>query len=1558
MAFKIQEIFVSHKFLLRLTLLNIRLNWPQVVVLMNTNNKIVERSNSLDGISFGNQAEPIKTDNPGMYLPELESDACGIGLIAQYKGEKSHKLVDDALTMLERMQHRGACGCEPDSGDGAGISLQMPHSFFEGICQKKNIELPQFGHYGVATVFYPKENALFERCKILMNDHMDELGLEPLLYRKVPTDPSGIGKTALSVEPKQFHIIIKSKDDLSFEELERRLYVFRKFAIHHIHQLLPNAVDTFYLPSCSYKTIVYKGQLTTHQLRTYYPDLQNEGLASAIAIVHSRFSTNTIPKWKLAQPFRTIAHNGEINTIQGNKHWWKAKEAILQSAVFTAEEMEKLLPVIGIELSDSGSFDNVLEFLMMSGYSLPHALMIMVPQAWQHDENMDENLKNFYQYHQALMEPWDGPAAICFTDGKLVGATIDRNGLRPARYIETKDGYLIVSSEVGVYDVAPENIKHNGRLRPGRLLVADLEKGRLINDEEIKQEVANQKPYGEWLAAHQVNIDDLPSNDMSGSIEYDNRTLKSKQLLHGIDREAISHIIKPMAEAASPPVFSMGIDTPLAILSQKPQHLSHYFKQLFAQVTNPPIDSIRERHVMSLNMLLGQARNILDVGAKHCEIIELESPVLSVENYFKIQNNTLSQFKVGTLQLTFKADAQDGRLQAAINTMCASAEALVRNGCNILILSDRGTNHALTSIPSLLATGAIHQHLLKAGLRLQTSLVIASGDVWEAHHYATLIGYGANAIYPYMAYACITQGLKSKHFQGVSGVDKAISNYRYAIEKELLKIISKIGISTLQSYHGSQIFEILGLGEEIVADCFTGSVSRIGGLNYDGIARECMSRHEQAFGENTPSMLPTSGRLQWKRGGEQHLFNPTTIHYLQNAVRNNHAPSYKKYADAINAEIDNPVTLRQLLDFRKGEAIDIAEVESVENIVKRFATGAMSFGSISYEAHTTLAIAMNRIGGKSNSGEGGEDRRRYEPTLNGDSLNSAIKQVASGRFGVTAEYLSTAEEIQIKMAQGAKPGEGGQLPGHKVNEWIARVRLSTPGVGLISPPPHHDIYSIEDLAQLIFDLKNSNPKARISVKLVSKCGVGIIASGVAKAHADVILIAGHDGGTGASPLTSIQHAGLPWELGLSETHQTLLRNKLRDRVTLQADGQIRTGKDLAIAALLGAEEWGVASAALVAEGCIMMRKCHLNTCPVGIATQDPELRKRFAAKPEHVVNFFYFMAEELRQIMAELGFNNVNEMIGKVEMLKVRSDLAHWKHKSIDLSRVLYWDDDVEGVGRYKQQEQDHEIDKVLDKKLIHRLQQGELEPEFEIVNTDRATGTMLSNYWVTLPASQKPESYKVSFTGWAGQSFAAFLDTGIDFSLTGAANDYFCKGLSGGTVSIKPFEQTDFVASKNIIIGNVAFYGATSGEAYIAGRAGERFCVRNSGAKVVVEGIGDNGCEYMTGGTALIIGEIGKNFAAGMSGGLAYVLDSDRTLEAKTNMHGISLEEPESDDIENIKHMLDMHVARTGSVRAKSLLADWEKVKSQFTKVFPLEYKRALEQAAANESEILAKTA
>ncbi len=1495
-------------------------------------------------------------DAEGMYLPELESDACGIGLITQFKGVKSHKLVDDALTMLERMQHRGACGCEPDSGDGAGISLQMPHSFFAGICQKKHIKLPEFGSYGVASVFYPKDEALFNRCKILMNDFMEDLGLEPLLYRKVPTDPSGIGATALSVEPKQFQIIIKAKDGLSFDDLERRLYVFRKFAIHHIHQLLPNAIDTFYLPSCSYKTIVYKGQLTTHQLRTYYPDLQNEALKSAIAIVHSRFSTNTIPKWKLAQPFRTIAHNGEINTIQGNKHWWQAKEAILQSDVFTAEEMEKLCPVIGTELSDSGSFDNVLEFLMMAGYSLPHALMMMVPQAWQYDESMQQNLKDFYQYHQALMEPWDGPAAICFTDGKLVGATIDRNGLRPARYIITNDDYLIVSSEVGVYDIEADNIKHNGRLRPGRLLVADLEQGRLINDEEIKQETANAKPYGEWLANNQVSINELPSNDLTGSIEYDKRTLKTKQLMHGIDREAINNIIKPMAEAGTPPVFSMGIDTPLAILSQKPQHLSHYFKQLFAQVTNPPIDSIRERHVMSLNMLLGSAQNVLSPNEKHCEIIELESPVLSVENYFTIQNNTLPQFKVGTLQLLFKADGQAGRLQAAINNLCASAEALVRNGCNILILSDRGTNHNSAALPSLLTVGAIHQHLLRVGLRLQTSLVVATGDVWEAHHFATLIGYGANAIYPYMAYASITQGIKSQSIKGVDSIDKAIGNYQYAVEKELLKIISKIGISTLQSYHGSQIFEILGLNDQVVEACFTGSVSRIGGLSFDGIARECMTRHEAAFDEDSPSVLPTNGRLQWTRSGEQHLFNPTTIHYLQNAVRNNHPESYKKYAKGINAEVDHPVTLRQLLDFRKGESIDIAEVEPLENIVKRFATGAMSFGSISYEAHTTLAIAMNRIGAKSNSGEGGEDRRRYEPTLNGDSLNSAIKQVASGRFGVTAEYLSTAEEIQIKMAQGAKPGEGGQLPGHKVNDWIAKVRMSTPGVGLISPPPHHDIYSIEDLAQLIFDLKNANPKARISVKLVSKCGVGIIASGVAKAHADVILISGHDGGTGASPLTSIQHAGLPWELGLSETHQTLLRNKLRDRVTLQSDGQIRTGKDLAIAALLGAEEWGVASAALVAEGCIMMRKCHLNTCPVGIATQDPELRKRFEAKPEHVVNFFYFMAEELREIMAELGFRTVNEMVGKVEMLKVRSGLTHWKHKSIDLSRVLFWNEEVDGVGQFKQQEQDHEIDSVLDRKLIHRLKSGVQAPQFEIVNTDRATGAMLSNYWVTLAKHEKPESYKVSFNGWAGQSFAAFLDTGLDFELTGAANDYFCKGLSGGTVSIKPSDKAEFTAAKNIIIGNVAFYGATSGEAYIAGRAGERFCVRNSGAKVVVEGIGDNGCEYMTGGVALILGEIGKNFAAGMSGGLAFVLDPNKQMPAKTNMDGISLEQPDEQDIATIKYMLDMHIVRTGSEKAKALLADWDNVKTQFSKVFPIEYKRALEQQA--QAEQLAKSA
>ncbi|MBX2878378.1 MAG: glutamate synthase large subunit [Granulosicoccus sp.] len=1515
---------------------------------------VKERQEIADAVTNVKTETYINPDySGGLYTPELESDACGIGLITHIKGEKSHRLIDNALTMLERMEHRGATGAEANTGDGSGISLQLPHSFFQGLTQRKQIELPEFGHYGVATVFYPQDDALFQRCKILMNDIMDELDLEPLMYRKVPTDRSGIGATALSVEPKQYHILIKPKDDISFVDLERRLYVFRKYVIHHIHQLYPNAIDSFYVPSCSYKTIIYKGQLTTFQLRTYYPDLQNDALKSAIAIVHSRFSTNTVPKWKLAQPFRVVAHNGEINTIQGNKHWWEAREAILKSDIFTPDEMEKIYPVIGTELSDSGSFDNVLEFLVMAGYSLPHALMMMIPQAWQHDEQMDDELKAFYNYHQHLMEPWDGPAAMCFTDGKLVGARVDRNGLRPARYLQTKDDFLVVSSEVGVFDVAPENIKHNGRLQPGRLLIADLEKGELLRDREIKAQMAKQEPYGEWLTKHQLHIDAVTANDFTGSVEFDDQTLVQKSLLFGMDREAINYIVKPMANQGKYPVSSMGTDTPLAILSQKPQHLSHYFKQLFAQVTNPPIDPIRERHVMSLHMLLGGAQNILQPGAEHCQFIQLDSPVLNVDNFFKLYNNTLPQFKVGNLQVLFRADGQPGRLQAALNTLCSSAEALVRSGCNILNLTDRTNNFNSTPIPSLLAVGAVHQHLLKQGLRSQTSLMVCAGDVWEGHHFATLIGYGANAVYPYMAYAAITKEFRAGQLSNVNSIEEGNENYQKAIETELLKIISKIGVSTLQSYHGSQIFEVLGLADEVVEQCFNGSVSRIGGIGFAGIATECLTRYGLAFAEKIPKVLPTVGRVQWKRDGEQHLFNPKTIHHLQHAVRRGDSDSYRKYAEAINAEVEHPVTLRQLLDLRKGDSIDIAEVEPVQNILKRFATGAMSFGSISYEAHTTLAIAMNRIGGKSNSGEGGEDPIRYELTPEGDNLNSAIKQVASGRFGVTAEYLSNAVELQIKMAQGAKPGEGGQLPGHKVNDWIARVRLSTPGVGLISPPPHHDIYSIEDLAQLIFDLKNSNPKARINVKLVSKCGVGVIASGVAKAHADVILISGHDGGTGASPLTSIQHAGLPWELGLAETHQTLLKNQLRDRVTIQADGQIRTGKDIAIATLLGAEEWGVASAALVAEGCIMMRKCHLNTCPVGIATQDPELRKRFAGKVEHVVNFFHFLAEELREIMASLGFRTVNEMVGKVEMLKVRSGLKHWKHKSIDMSRILYWSEHSETVGQYKQLEQDHAIDNVLDRKLIRQLQSGASEIETEIVNTDRAVGAMLSNYVVTLPKHERPHNFKVNFKGFAGQSFGVFLNHGINFDLTGQANDYFGKGLSGGSISVKPYASSDFEAAKNIIIGNVAFYGATSGQAFIAGRAGERFCVRNSGAEVVVEGIGDNGCEYMTGGIAVIIGDIGKNFAAGMSGGLAYIHDADASLETKTNMDGISLERLDSADVERVKAMLEEHVARTQSVRAKALLKNWSEVSKQFTKVFPLEYKRALSEMAEQQKKV-----
>ena len=1487
----------------------------------------------------------------GLYTPQLESDACGTGLIANLKGNKSHELIDQALQMLENMEHRGACGCEPNTGDGAGILIQIPHLFFQHKAKELGFILPDAGLYGVGMIFFPTDRVLRDQCRVLLNDYIDECDFELIGYRDVPTQNESLGDSALKVEPKIEQVFVKPKSPLDKKSLERKLYILRKFATHNIYHTYPQAKDHFYVLSFSYKTIIYKGQLTTYQLKPYFLDLQDELCTSAIALIHSRFSTNTVPKWKLAQPFRYIAHNGEINTITGNINWWRSKEKELVAAIFTPEELEKLKPICGESLSDSGNFDNVLEYIVLSGFSLPHALMMMIPEAWEEADRMKDEKRAFYEYHRTLSEPWDGPASICFTDGIVVGATLDRNGLRPSRYCLLDDSTLIVASEAGALPVDQSKVVLKGRLQPGKMLIADLDEHRVVGDEELKKIICERFPYRQWLNDHKINLKDLPLTS-SVSYQQDEKTLLRNQHLHGYSKEDISVLMLPMMVDGQEPLGSMGIDTPLAVLSHHSQHLSNYFKQLFAQVTNPPIDPIRERSVMSIFAMLGGAPNHMNLTPERANFIHLESPILTNAELAKIRDISVGPFKSGIVNLVFKADGQAGRLKAAIDHICAVAEDMVRNGFTILILSDRNADAFQAPIPSLLAVGAIHHHLVKEGLRGSTSLVLEVGDTREVHHFATLLGYGASAINPYLSFATIADLLNKGRVKIDLTLEKAIYTFKKSIDKGILKIMSKIGISTLQSYQGAQIFEALGLATEVVDKCFKGTISRIEGIGFDGIAQEILERQHRAYptqgGHDT--QLDVGGIYQWKVKGEAHLFNPQSIHYLQIAARNNDQAAYNKYAEVINEQSVQALTLRGLLTFRRGTPIPLEEVEPVENILKRFATGAMSFGSISHEAHATLAIAMNRIGGKSNSGEGGEDEIRFQPKENGDWERSAIKQVASGRFGVTSYYLANADELQIKMAQGAKPGEGGQLPGHKVDDWIGRVRHSTPGVGLISPPPHHDIYSIEDLAQLIFDLKNANPSARINVKLVSKAGVGIIASGVAKAHADAILISGHDGGTGASPLTSVRHAGLPWELGLAESHQTLVKNKLRDRVVLQTDGQLRTGRDIVMATLLGAEEWGVATAALVVEGCILMRKCHVNTCPVGIATQDPELRSRFTGKPEHVIQFFHFLANDVREIMAELGFRTINEMVGKVEMLKLKKDIHHWKYKHLDLSPILYKEPADESVGQYKMVQQDHGMANVLDHALIKTALPAlenvqKVQATFNIRNIDRATGTMLS-YEISkrFKAEGLPEgTIQYTFNGSAGQSFGAFAAKGIHFRLEGEANDYFGKGLSGGRLIVVPAKEATFIARDNIIIGNVAFYGATSGEAYINGCAGERFGVRNSGVTAVVEGIGDHGCEYMTGGVVVVLGETGENFAAGMSGGVAYVYDKEDTFSPRLNREMVELEVLENDDLDILKQLVLNHYFYTRSPFAGELLDHWSTEMLHFKKVMPADYKKVL---------------
>lgn len=1492
-------------------------------------------------------------EKTGLYDPSFERDACGIGFVANIKGNKNHQTISDALTILENMEHRGACGCETNTGDGAGIMVQIPHEFFYDELLHTGITLPAIEEYAVGMIFFPKEQRLREECRDIVNRAAEKMGMPVIHWRKVPVNNSGIGPSALAVEPAIEQVFLQRPANVKTAiEFERKLFVLRKYATHITGNAVKKDAIGFYITSLSCRTLIYKGQLTSHQVREYYNELSDKRAVSAFGLVHSRFATNTFPSWRLAQPFRFIAHNGEINTLQGNLNWLRSAESSFESPLFTNEEMDMLVPIVSNNQSDSACLDNMIELLTLTGRSLPHVMMMLIPEAWDGNDDMDAAKKAFYEFHACLMEPWDGPASISFTDGKMIGATLDRNGLRPSRYCVTTDGRVIMGSETGALPVDQSTIIEKGRLQPGKMFLVDMEQGRIISDEELKKNICGQKPYSDWLNQYKIRLNELPEPRVMFS-NLSNDQIFKYQKAFGYTSEDLENIIIPMATDGKEPIGSMGVDAPLAILSEQPQHLSYYFKQLFAQVTNPPIDPIRERMVMSLATFVGNNGSMLIEDEMDCHVVALKQPVLTNYELEKLRSIDTGSFQAKTIQCYFVADGKPGSLRRALDRLCRYAEDAVNDGFEVLVLQDRAIDGNHAAIPSLLAVSAVHHHLIKKGLRGKVGIVVEAGDVWEVHHFACLLGFGATAINPYLAFSSIQQLKENGKLQSDKTLEELHKNYIKAVSDGLLKVFSKMGISTLQSYQGAQIFEIIGLNKDVVNNYFTNATSRIEGMGLDEIAREALAKHYFSFSRKQlpVDQLPTGGFYQWKRKGEAHLFNPQTIHLLQYATRMGDYNTFKKYTKLINEQGQKAITLRSLFDFKRSrQPISIDEVEPAENIYKRFATGAMSFGSISWEAHTTLAVAMNRLGGKSNTGEGGEDDVRYKPMQNGDSMRSAIKQVASGRFGVTSLYLTEADELQIKMAQGAKPGEGGQLPGHKVDDWIGRTRHSTPGVGLISPPPHHDIYSIEDLAQLIFDLKHANRHARINVKLVSKAGVGTIAAGVTKAKADVVLIAGHDGGTGASPISSIRHAGLPWELGLAEAQQTLVKNKLRSRVVLQTDGQMRSGRDIVMATLLGAEEWGIATAALVVEGCIMMRKCHLNTCPVGIATQDEELRKRFTGNADHVVNFFKFITQEMRELMAELGFRTVNEMVGQVDELKIKEGINHWKYKGLDLSPILYKEPAEENVGIYNSEEQDHGLDSIIDWKFIEAakpaLENGtSVKASFNIVNTDRAAGTVLSHELTKkYRATGLPDdTIHLQLKGTAGQSFGAFCNKGITLELEGDANDYFGKGLSGARLVIYPDRNAGFVPEENSLIGNVAFYGATNGEAYIRGKAGERFAVRNSGATVVVEGVGDHGCEYMTGGHAVILGNTGRNFAAGMSGGIAYIYDVNQKFADNCNMEMVELDPVDADDATFLQQQIQKHFDYTQSTIAKFVLDDFDNQLKNFVKVYPSEYKKIM---------------
>ncbi|MDD5069520.1 MAG: glutamate synthase large subunit [Candidatus Omnitrophica bacterium] len=1499
--------------------------------------------------------------NQGLYDSSYEKDACGVGFVCNIKGLRSNNIVREGISILRRLEHRGAVGADPKTGDGAGILMQMPHDFFVKVALASGITLGEEGSYGSGLIFLPRNEKERAFCEEIVNQAVTDYGQIVLGWRDVPVNNAEIGATARSSEPVIKQIFISRNGNLADQlAFERKLYVIRKVVENKIKNSELNQKSFFYITNFSSRTFSYKGLLTTGQVENFFLDLGDSDIKSAIALVHSRYSTNTFPTWDLAQPFRFLAHNGEINTLRGNVNWMGAKERLLSSDLF-GHDIEKLKPIVVSGGSDSACLDNVFELLLLSGRSLAHTMMTLIPEAWENNSFLTEEVRAFHKYHVCVMEPWDGPASVAVTDGICVGALLDRNGLRPSRYIVTKDDRVIMASEVGVLDTPAQDILYSGRLMPGKIFLVDTKEGRIVNDDEIKEKVSTQQPYKKWVDENIVELEDLPSFPVKEKSKNILTDLKS----FGYTREDLKSVIKPMAETGKEPTGSMGNDTPPAVLAKDSQLVYNYFKQLFAQVTNPAIDPIREELVMSLDCYMGGRKNLLDQSPQHCRKLHLSQPILSNQELEKLRN-IQGPFKSKTISILFDAK-NDKSFKKVLSEICMESEKAIDEGNSFIILSDRGVTKKQAAIPALIAVGAVHQHLVKRQCRSQIALILESAEPREVHHFALLFGFGVGCVNPYLAYEAIEYMVSEGEID--LGLKTAVSNYVKSVNKGILKILSKMGISTLQSYRGAQIFEAIGLADDVIDICFKGTSSRIGGATLSIIAQETLIRHRLAYSGSLSAskILSTGGTHTWRRDGRFHLWRPETISALQDATRENDYSKYKEFAGLINDQSENPTTLRSLLKFsfegsvsfrEKGiNPIDISEVEPKEEIFKRFATGAMSFGSISRAAHETLAIAMNRIGGKSNTGEGGEDPRRFEVLPGGDSKRSAIKQVASGRFGVTTNYLVNADEIQIKVAQGAKPGEGGQLPGHKVSVTIAKTRYTTPGVTLISPPPHHDIYSIEDLAQLIFDLKNTNPKARISVKLVSEIGVGTIAAGVAKGHADMILISGADGGTGASPLSSIHHAGVPWELGLSETHQTLVLNDLRSRVRLQTDGQMRTGRDVAIAAMLGAEEFGFCTAALIVSGCVMLRHCHLNNCSVGVATQDDTLQKRFSGKPEYVVNYFNFIVQELREIMANLGVRTINELVGRTDLLNLDKTILPWKAKKIDYSKILYKPKVAKTVGVYCQKVQDHGIENVLDKQLIQlakpALEENKpVEKELTINNTNRTVGAMLSGAICRRYGENglSDDTIHFKFTGVAGQSFGAWLAKGVTFELEGLANDYIGKGISGGKIIVYPSKKSSYKPGENIIVGNTSFYGAITGEAYIRGIAGERFCIRNSGLSAVVEGVGDHACEYMTGGKVVVIGQTGRNFAAGMSGGIAYVWNLDGNFRKKCNLGMVQLEELKIEDKTVISDLLLSHCRCTGSNRARDILDNFDIQAKRFVKVMPIEYKKIIESKTEDE--------